>query len=237
MSSFPLFAPLDAAADAARHAVTAFADAVHPVLGVSATAAAVVLFTVAVRLALHPLARAAYRGERARTRLAPELRRIAERHGGDRAAQLAAQQRLYAREGVTPFTGCLPMLLPLPLFSVMYRLFSLPRLRGHANSLLAQPLFGTPLGAHLAAASAHPAQLAVFLVLFALIGAVSYVTYRRARAHGQPLPYLAFGTVLFAALLPLAGVLYLLTTTSFTAAERALLHGRRARPDGVVSPR
>ena len=77
----------------------------------------------------------------------------------------------------------------------------------------------------------------MFLALFGLIGAVCYVTYRRARALGQPLPYLAFGTVLFAALLPLAGVLYLLTTTAFTAMERALLHGRRARGDGGVSPR
>ncbi|MDH6126614.1 hypothetical protein [Kitasatospora sp. GP82] len=41
------------------------------------------------------------------------------------------------------------------------------------------------------------------------------------------MPYLSFGTVLFAALVPLAAGIYLLTTTAWSFAERAWLHRER----------
>ncbi|GAA2936361.1 hypothetical protein GCM10020221_35140 [Streptomyces thioluteus] len=57
------------------------ADVLEPVLGASATAAAIVVLTLCVRLALHPLARSAARGERARTALAPQLAELRRKHG------------------------------------------------------------------------------------------------------------------------------------------------------------
>jgi hypothetical protein len=49
-----VFAFLDVPTGIAQHLVTGLASAVHPLLGVSATAAAIVVFTLLVRLALHP---------------------------------------------------------------------------------------------------------------------------------------------------------------------------------------
>ncbi|MGW7581987.1 YidC/Oxa1 family membrane protein insertase [Kitasatospora sp. NPDC054768] len=198
------------------------------------TALAIVLFTVAVRLALHPLARAAARGEKARARLAPKVAALQRKHK-DRPERLReALAEMYRKEQVSPFAGCLPLLVQVPFFSVMYRLFTTP------NDLLDHTLFGVPLGLHVT--GAHGAgQWAVFGVLFAGLAAVGFVNFRRARrtaataaatVTAQPapqpgaglLPYLSFGSVLFAALVPVAAVLYLLTAGVWSAAERAWLY-------------
>ncbi|WP_405004647.1 YidC/Oxa1 family membrane protein insertase [Kitasatospora purpeofusca] len=239
-----VFAILDPAVGLAHDVVAAFAQVVP-------TALAIVLFTVCVRLALHPLARAAARGEKARTRLAPRIAELNRKHKGRPEKLQAALAELYREEKASPFAGCLPMLVQIPFFSVMYRLFTTP------NDLLGHTLFGAPLGLHVG--SAHGAgEWAVFVVLYAGLAALGYVNFRKARraqtkqaaqsaqsaqgqgqgqgAQAQPglafLPYLSFGTVLFAALVPLAAAVYLLTTSTWTAAERAWLH-RDGAPEPV----
>lgn len=236
-----VFAFLNVPAAIAQHLVTGLASAVHPLLGVSATAAAIVVFTLLVRLALHPLSRARVRGERVRVRLAPQLAELSRRHKGKPEALRAAQAELYRAEGASPLAGCLPMLLQWPVFSVMYRLFTLRSLGGHANALLTRTLAGVPLGAHVQ--SAGPGQLPVFLTLYALLVGLGCLSWRRARRTVDPatpgaaiLPYLSFGTVLFAAVVPLAAGLYLLTTTAWTLAENAHLTRRAAPENGPAKP-
>jgi len=211
-------------------------DAVSGLAQVLPTALAIVLFTVCVRLALHPLARAAARGEKSRLRLAPQVAELNRKHKGKPEKLQAAMAELYRTEKASPFAGCLPMLVQIPFFSVMYRLFTTP------NDLLGHTVLGVPLGLHVNAAHG-PAQLLVFGALYAALAAVGYVTFRRARRStvgaGTPgagfAPYLAFGTVLFAALVPLAAGLYLLTTTAWTAAERAWLHRETPVPELAVA--
>ncbi|MFG2823404.1 YidC/Oxa1 family membrane protein insertase [Kitasatospora sp. NPDC048365] len=221
-----VLALLDPAVRVAHDVVAALATVVP-------TALAIVLFTAAVRLALHPLARAAARGEKARLRLAPRVAELRERHRKNPEKLQAALAELYRTEQASPFAGCLPMLLQLPFFSVMYRLFTTP------NDLLGHTLGGVPLGLHVTGVHSLP-QLLVFAALYAALAAVGWTGFRRARrtptdAPGAALlPYLSFGTVLFAALVPLAAGLYLLTTTAWTAAERALLH--RGTPVPAAGP-
>ncbi|MEU3775456.1 YidC/Oxa1 family membrane protein insertase [Streptomyces sp. NPDC032472] len=196
----------------------------EPVLAESATAAAIVLFTVLVRLALHPLNRAAFKG-------------------------------------ATPVAGCLPVLLQLPVFFLMYRAFT------SSGELLDHRLLGAPLGSRwadaLGAGGVFGAQGLVFLGLFAAIAAVaawSAVRGRRAAAAapgpgaaaapgsgaaalsaeqqevlrkvGGVLPLLSFGTLVTAAVVPLAAGLYLVTTTAWSVAERAWLQYRKERAQG-----
>ncbi|SEM57583.1 YidC/Oxa1 family membrane protein insertase [Streptacidiphilus jiangxiensis] len=186
-------------------------------------ALAVVLFTVGVRLLLHPFARAAARGEKVRSRLAPHAAALRKKHARDPERMRRELSVLYREEGASPLAGCLPMLLQIPVFSVMYRVFT-----GVADpsgqALLAHTLLGVPLGAHLAAGvSTAPVFGAILLGLLVL----GYLNYRRTRRLSPQSPHLPallpFGTAVFAALLPLAGALYLLTTTAWTFGERALL--------------
>ncbi|GAB7182977.1 YidC/Oxa1 family membrane protein insertase [Kitasatospora sp. Ki12] len=215
-----VLAVLDPAVAVAHTVVAAIAH-------VLPTALAIVLFTVAVRLALHPLARAAARGEKARAVLAPKVTALRKKYEKRPEKLQEALAEMYRKEQVSPFAGCLPLLVQIPFFSVMYRLFTTP------NDLLDHTLFGVPLGLHVGGAQGA-GQVAVFGVLYAGLAAVGFVNYRRARraAAAQPapqpgaglLPYLSFGSVLFALLVPVAAALYLLTTSAWSAAERAWLY-------------
>ncbi|MFE6741264.1 YidC/Oxa1 family membrane protein insertase [Streptomyces tubercidicus] len=224
------------------------AQAIAPLFGTAAMAAAIVLFTLGVRAALHPLARAAARGEKARTALAPQLAALQRKHKGNPERLQKATADLYAKTGSSPLAGCLPTLLQLPVFFVMYHLFSTG-----SGDLLDHTLLGAPLGGHwtgaLADGGVFGPQGLVYLALFALVTAVATWNYRRARAtmakSPQPaagnaalpgmasmakvMPLLSFGTLITVAVVPLAAGLYMVTTTAWTACERALLHRDRDR--------
>jgi YidC/Oxa1 family membrane protein insertase len=201
-----------------------FIDAAYHLVGwlapLTGTVGAIVVFVMIIRLCLHPLARIQIRGERARAAVMPKLKEIQDRHrdNPDRLNQELAA--FYGGEGRGMFAGCLPMLLQLPIFSVMYRLFLSPTVGGHPNQLLTHTLLGTPLSTVFITS---PSLAAV--CLFALMAGVA--TWTAMRMTGPALlRALPFGTVVFAMFVPLAAGIYLLTTTAWTAAERALLQRR-----------
>jgi YidC/Oxa1 family membrane protein insertase len=229
--------------DAAYHVVSAFAQLLAPVAGGLATAAAIVAFTMAVRLLLLPLSYRATRGLASQARLLPQVQALQKRHAGQPDRLQREVAALYRREGTGQFAGCLPSLLQLPFFSVMYQLFRSARLGGRPNGLLGHRLLDATLGSHwLSGPGPLSAQGAVFLGLFALLAIVACVAARVARAarpagDAGPAPavtrglarVLPFATLGVAAVMPLATGLYLLTTTTWTAAERAVI-ARIGRP-------
>ncbi|HEV3170918.1 MAG TPA: membrane protein insertase YidC [Actinocrinis sp.] len=236
------FALLNPAVNAAYHAVYGMAAALAPVVGDGGFAVAIVLFTLAVRLLLHPLARtqarAAARARSARAALAPELAKLRRRHRNDQAQLNRATVELYRKHGISPFAGFLPLLAQLPVFALMYRLFSTRTIGGRANLLLGHGIAGVPLGSSLRGVLAAGAftHLAVFAVLLLAVGAVARWSSEQTRAltasaaaAGEPNPlgpvarWLPYGTVLSVAFIPLAAGLYIATTTLWTVAERALL--------------
>ncbi|MFG2196236.1 YidC/Oxa1 family membrane protein insertase [Streptomyces sp. NPDC048639] len=156
------------------------ADQLHPLAGGSATAAAIVLLTLCVRLALHPFTRAAARGEKARAALAPRIAELQRKHRRDPERLRRATAELFAETGTSPLAGYLPMLAQLPVFFVMYRLFA-----HGGGDVLDHSLFGAPLSGRWADALADGglfgAQGLVYLGLFAVIAAVATWTYLRAR--------------------------------------------------------
>ncbi|MBE1501453.1 YidC/Oxa1 family membrane protein insertase [Amycolatopsis lexingtonensis] len=215
----PVFGFLDVPVSGAYHLI-------HALTGPLSTALAIVVFTLGVRLLLHPLARSAARGERARATLLPELRALREKHGDDRDRLAAEMTKLQQEAGTSLFVGCLPMLLQLPFFTIMYRLFTTPVIGGEPNSLLGATLFGTPLGAHGLAGSPLVFVIAAGLAVVAWFSVRWQDRHRDATPDvpgGKFLRLLPYGTVLATLVLPQAAGLYLLTTTAWTAAERALL--------------
>ncbi|MBB2908789.1 YidC/Oxa1 family membrane protein insertase [Streptosporangium becharense] len=201
------------------------------------TALAIVVFTLGVRLLLLPLGVMQARGERARARLAPEVRKLRERYARQPERLHSELSALYAREKTSPLAGCLPGMAQLPFFTVMYQVFVSSTIAGHANALLTHGLFGVQLGQQFAGTVAGFGLISgpalVFAGLFLLLAAVATITSRRMRrtmgeevqpALRRVLPLLPYGTVLAAAVLPLAAGIYLLVTTAWTAAERAVLH-------------
>ncbi|NWF30054.1 YidC/Oxa1 family membrane protein insertase [Streptomyces sp. PKU-EA00015] len=226
--------------------VERLADLLHPLFAASATAAAIVVFTALVRLAVHPLSRSAARGHKARARLAPELAALREKHGGDRERLQKATTELYARQKVSPLEGCLPSLLQLPAFFLMYHLFSSARIGGEPNGLLDHTLFDAPLGGRWADALSDGGVLGgaglVYLALFGIVAAVATFTYLRTKrqmaaaptvageqtpgmgAMLKVMPLMPFATLITVAVVPLAAALYVVTSTTWSAVERVFLY-------------
>ncbi|MER6682753.1 YidC/Oxa1 family membrane protein insertase [Streptomyces olivaceoviridis] len=223
------------------------ADLLAPLFHASAAAAAIVLFTALVRLLVHPLSRAAARGRRARAALQPRIAALREKHAKDPQRLQRAVLDLHAEEKVSPLSGCLPSLLQLPAFFLLYHLFSSTTIGGETNGLLGHRLFTAPLGGHWTDALADggafgPAGL-VYLALFAGVLVVATVNYRRARrtlaeqpapagaggevpglgAVNRAVPFLSFFTLVTVAVVPLAAALYVVTSTAWSAAEQSLL--------------
>jgi len=219
-------------------ALTTLAATLHPVGG---TVAAIVLITVAIRVALHPLTRAAVRGERARARLAPNLAQLRERHGSDLGRLIQETQLLYRSERISPAAGLLPMLVQAPVVFVLYRVFA-----SHHGALARAHVFGVPLNAHPVAligfASVGAAGgLFVFGAIVVLLTVLAWANARRAamllRSTATTAPAGALGAGRgsapyflppSAALLPLAASVYLVTTTAWSLGENTLL--RRGLP-------
>ena len=153
-------------------ALAHLASALSPVGG---AVAAIVVLTLAVRLALHPLTRAAVRGERVRARLAPRLAELRQRHGTDLVRLSQETQSLYRSEQISPWVGVLPLLVQLPMVFVLYRVFS------HGDGPLATArVFGVSLHAHLLASLGSGAALLVFGVVLASLAVIAWGTARRS---------------------------------------------------------
>ncbi|MFD9705252.1 YidC/Oxa1 family membrane protein insertase [Lentzea sp. NPDC059081] len=201
-----------------------FADLGAALAGFGMPALAIIVFTIVVRLALHPFYRAAVRGEKAKAKLAPEIQKLRKKHGKDLMRLTEESQKVYKSNGVSMYAGMLPMLATVPFFMVMYQVVTTP------NPLLEGTIFGVSLSAHFTSSFAW-----VFFALFGLLAVVAYLTVKWQQSRmttTTPQPgfvtglakVLPFGTILMAAYLPLAAGLYLLTTTTWTIAERALLY-------------
>ena len=232
---------LSAPMGVAYHVVISLAQFLTPLAGGLATAAAIVVFTLAVRLLLSPLSYHAFRGQASMSALQPKVAEVRKRYARQPDRLQRELAALYQAEGGGMLAGCLPLLLQLPFFSIMYRLFLSRTVDGQANSLLSRSLLTTPLGSHwLTGAGPASTQGLLFLALFALLAGVGFLTAKAARPAGpaalaapaQPaglgmlsriVPYT---TVVIAAFVPLAAGIYLLTTTSWTAAERAVFRWR-----------
>ncbi|MBW3656485.1 MAG: YidC/Oxa1 family insertase periplasmic-domain containing protein, partial [Gemmatimonadetes bacterium] len=85
-----------------------------------------VIFGVAIRLALWPLNQRAMRTQMKMQRLQPQLQAVQERHKGDPAKLQQEMMKVYAEHGMSPFStisGCLPVLLPWPILATLFFVF------------------------------------------------------------------------------------------------------------------
>jgi YidC/Oxa1 family membrane protein insertase len=230
--------PIAAILDGAYRLVTALSAAVEPLAGTAAGLLAIVVLTVIVRAVLLPVGMSQVRAEYNRRRLAPRLAELQRRHAGDRETLARKTMELYREEQVSPFAGMLPLLAQVPVVTLVYAVFTHPTIAGHANALLGQHAFGAPLGTSFVGltgvgAGVWPA-MPVYLGVLALIAIVMTVSRRVLTLPQAPggtaatgmlrtLSFLPYVTVVFAAFVPLAAAVYILTSSAWTVGERWML--------------
>ena len=82
---------------------------------------AIIIFTLLMRICFFPLAQASFKSMAKMKKLGPELQRLKEQYGDDRAGMQKEMMALYKREKANPIAGCLPILLQIPVFFALYK--------------------------------------------------------------------------------------------------------------------
>jgi len=110
-----------------------------------------IAFGVLIRIMLWPLNQKGMRASIRMQALQPEMQKIQDKHKDDPQALQRAVMELYKREGVNPFSGCWPLLLPWPiLLALFFVLANTIELRGQPflwlpDLSLKDPLFIIPV--------------------------------------------------------------------------------------------
>ncbi len=81
----------------------------------------ILLLTVIIKLIFFPLANTSYKAMAKMKALQPEMLKIRERFGEDRAKMNQEMMALYKREKANPASGCLPILPQIPVFFALYK--------------------------------------------------------------------------------------------------------------------
>ncbi len=97
---------------------------------------AILIVTFLIKLVLFPFAHKSYVSMSRMKKLQPDMERIKKRFGEDRARMQQAMMELYKKEKVNPASGCLPILLQIPVFFALYKVLFITIEMRHA------PFFG-----------------------------------------------------------------------------------------------
>ena len=173
---------------------TVFGALLSPDSGV-AWVLAIVFLVFTIRTLLIRPALGQLRAGRRTQKLAPQLQKIREKHGKDRQRMAQEVQKLHADNGSSPFGGCLPALLQIPVFLSLYwvlRDFTPGATANHVfdqagvTSFLNADLFGAKLGNWVSQpvsvlaefGTSRPQMLAVGVPLMLIAGAATFLSMR-----------------------------------------------------------
>ena len=82
---------------------------------------AIIAITICIRLAFFPLANFSFRSMAKMKALQPEMVRLKELHKDDKMKLQQEMMSLYKKEKVNPMSGCLPILVQIPVFFALYK--------------------------------------------------------------------------------------------------------------------
>ncbi|MFZ5932249.1 MAG: membrane protein insertase YidC [Pseudomonadota bacterium] len=97
---------------------------------------AIILLTVVVKAAFFPLANKSYVAMSKMKKLQPLMLEIREKYPDDKVRQQQEMMDMYKREKANPLSGCLPMLVQIPVFFALYKVLFVTIEMRHA------PFFG-----------------------------------------------------------------------------------------------
>lgn len=96
----------------------------------------IILLTILIRTLVFPLTNTSYRSFAKMKKVTPQIMELRNKHGADKKKLQEEIVELYSREGVNPMAGCLPILIQIPIFFSLYKVFFVTIEMRHA------PFFG-----------------------------------------------------------------------------------------------
>ncbi|GIX19374.1 MAG: membrane protein insertase YidC [Erythrobacter sp.] len=196
---------------------------------------AIILLTVIIRAAVFPIAQKGFASMAAMKAIQPRMQELQERFKDDKPRLQQEMMKLYKDEGVNPLSGCLPMLIQIPVFFALYKVLVL------AIEMRHQPFFGwirdlsAPDPAHiLNLFGLLPYDVPGFLAigpLALLLGITMWLTFKLNPAAVDPVQQQMFAImpwVLMFVMAPFAAglLLYWVTSNILTLAQQSYLYSR-----------
>jgi len=209
---------------------------------------AIIALTIIVRVVLFPLTMQALHSNKAMQALQPQIRELQKRYAKDKKRLNEETMKLYAAHKVNPVSGCLPMLLQLPvmigLYGALIKVASWssadPAAKAGATSEMGKYLYSFVPQPHLPV-YAHFAWLDLgrpdpLFILPILAGAAQYMQSKMAisptasadtqqRAMNQMTTFMPLLTVVIAWSLPSGLALYWVVTTLFAIVQQYFATG------------
>jgi YidC/Oxa1 family membrane protein insertase len=232
--------------DALYHVLKYFQDVAEPMLGSQSYWFSIVILTIAVRILLIPLTVKQVRSTRVMQELAPEIKKLQNKHKNDRQKLNEEMMALYKERGFNPMAGCWPLLAQMPFFFALYQVIYARQIAGEANVLLGKTFFGVPLEQHWWALAGwdklFSAAGLTILVLTTVMSLTTYISQRqlmsRQAAQVNPqqqmimriMPLMFF---VFAVNVPLAVIIYWVTTNFWSVGQQYILLRSAPQPAGA----
>jgi YidC/Oxa1 family membrane protein insertase len=227
-----------------------FQNLTEPVLGSQSYWFSIVLLTIAVRILLIPLTVKQVRSTRVMSELAPEIKKLQAKYKNDRQKLNEEMMALYKERGFNPMAGCWPLLAQMPFFFALYQVIIAGTLGfdNEPNILREQTFFGVPLEQHwwdlLGWDKIFSAAGITILLLTTTMSLTTYISQRQlmskqaAQVNPQQqmlmriMPLMFF---VFAVNVPLALIIYWVTTNFWSVGQQYMLLRTAPAPAGAAS--
>jgi len=203
---------------------------------------AVIILTVLIKLALYPLGVQAIRSQKNLAQLQPKMKEIQEKFKDNKEQQSRAMMEFYKKEKINPFSGCLPLIIQLPILIGLYRVFW----RGFGESQLNFLYSFIPNPGQIDTTFLGIMDLAQASIILAVLTGIAQffqskmMATKQKKSAGssdmsqmmqkQMLYFLPLFTVFILWKLPAAVALYWLTTTLFTIAQQYIILKKHDSP-------
>jgi YidC/Oxa1 family membrane protein insertase len=233
--------------DALYHVLLFFQDLVEPIMGSQSYWFSIVMLTIAVRILLIPLTVKQVRSTRVMQELAPEIKKLQAKHKNDKQKLNEEMMALYKERGFNPMAGCWPLLAQMPFFFALYQVIYAKEIAGGPNVLIGKTFFGVPLQQHWLQLPGwdkiFSAAGLTILVLTTTMALTTYISQRQlmskqtAEVNPQQqmimkiMPLMFF---VFAVNVPLAVIIYWVTTNFWSVGQQYMLLRSAPAPSGDV---
>ncbi|MEW5945517.1 MAG: YidC/Oxa1 family membrane protein insertase [bacterium] len=91
----------------------------------------IIILTVLIRVLIFPLTLSSTRSMAAMQKIQPRLKELQAKYRGDKERLHKEMMALYKEAGVNPLSGCLPLVIQLPIFIVLFRILRIPEANGY----------------------------------------------------------------------------------------------------------
>ena len=90
------------------------------IIGVPSYGLAIILLTVLIKILVYPLTKKQLESMKAMQRIQPQMKKLQEKYKDNPQVFQKKLMELYQKEGANPMSGCLPMLIQMPILMGMY---------------------------------------------------------------------------------------------------------------------